>query len=224
MSSCDSCQAAFNELPQQKKAAEALDVAHPNCACEAFKVSKYSPGPVTDDEVLYRMIVLPGDFDETEQLTFESVKALFKNGLSVFRECASDDDIRNLAEDRLYIKTGAEPRTIHGFIKLVTSEVRALEHAETVGRICCVYDETVNRKFDPEAPHVSTHAGLFQRMLEAKTKDRKSKTEQAAEVLFDYMRDRTRWVGVEDFRGGKFVALNAASKERQYEYVPAGKS
>lgn len=220
-STCETCQAAFKDLPQAKKPAEELDVAHPNCACEAYNISLYSPGPVEDDEPLYRMIVLPGDIDEGDELTFESVKAVFKNGLSVFRERASNDDILNLAEDRLYIPAGKPPRTILGFIRMLTSEVRALQHPPTVGRVCCVYDETVPRKFDAAAPHVPTHAGLFQRMLPEKTEGKKGKTQDAAKVLFDYMRDRSRWIGVEQFRDGIFVEVNSASRARKYELAPS---
>lgn len=168
------------------------------------------------------MIILPGDLDDLERLTFESVKAAYKNGLSVFRECASDEDIRFLAEDRLYVKKGAKARTIHGFIQLSTSEVRQLEHLETVGRICCIYDQTVKRKFDPDLPHVPSHAAIFQRSLPAETENKKNKLQKACEVLFHYMKEKSRWIDVGSFRDGLFVDLNEASLAGKYIYEPPG--
>ena len=167
------------------------------------------------------MIILPGDLDDLERLTFESVKTAYKNGLSVFRECASNEDIRFLAEDRLFVKKGTRARTIHGFIQLSTKEVRELQHLEIAGRMCCVYDQTVKRKFDPDLPHVATHAAIFQRSLPPKTDDKKNKLQKACEVLFNYMKEKSRWIDVTSFREGLFVELNEASLAGKYVYDPA---
>lgn len=218
-SDCESCRGTFDLKPQNDKYAEEIDSAHPNCACQKFSLSPYSPGIVDDSEKLYRMIILPGDLDDKEKLTFESIKSTYKNGLSVFRECASDADITNLAEDRLYIKPTQQRRSVKGLIALSAAEVRELDH-ETIGAPFCIYDQTVQRKFDKSLPHVGTHVGIFQRILAPKTPSRKEKHQQACEVLFEYMKDPTRWIDAEEFRDGFLARLNAASANGAYIYNP----
>ena len=216
--SCESCRATFKDTKSNDKYGETIDRTHPSCACEAFEVSSYSPGPVEDSEKLYRMIILPGDFDHLESLTFTSVEDVYKKGLSVVRARATNEEITDLATDRLYVVKGAEPRTIHGFIEIDTVDVRAMQKTNVAERLFCVYDETVKRKFDPEAPHVPTHAGIFQTHFPAGEEDKKAKTKKECKKLFNYLRDPSRIIKVDKFRNGGFMTLNESSKDGKFTY------
>lgn len=225
-STCQTCRESFDNIPQNEKYAEKINLAHPDCICQNFSVSDYSSGPVLDNEKLYRMIVLPGDLDEEELLPFEAIKSAYKNGMSVFRGDATNEEIISLAEDRLYVPKGQDHRSIFGFIELDAAEVRQITHG-TVGRVYCIYDQTVPRKFDKSLPHVGSHVGIFQKypVPEPGSKkniveNKKEKVEKAAELLFDYMKAQEKWIDVSKFRYGFLDPINEASKQGAYEYTP----
>jgi hypothetical protein len=102
-------------------------------------------GPVAPDEKLYRLLVSPGDVDEdTGEIAETAFSKVAKSGLSVFRECASDDDVTALVEDRLSVLAGRKPRKVLAVLELVCHSIRDIKSGDGQ-RLFCVYDETVPR-------------------------------------------------------------------------------
>lgn len=124
-------------------------------AREAYSAGYNSPGRVQDSEHLYRLVITPGDLDQHGNLLVRALKDIQEDVLSVFREKASRDDITALVGDRLSRKTDAEVKKVHSVARILAKHSREIT-SEHVGRLFCVYDETVPRRNPPLDP-VPTH-------------------------------------------------------------------
>ena len=153
----------FDELGNDRHRARLIDEAFPKCLCEQCSLGLGSPGPVANCEGLYRFFVSPADIDpKTNDVFATAFEKSAENGLSVFRSCASDDDMRNLVQDRLTVRAGKSPLTVLGLFRALARDLRAIQNTENQ-RAFCIYDETVPRKLDPSLPHVPTHVSIYQR-------------------------------------------------------------
>jgi hypothetical protein len=203
------CRLALNGVSGGKSQAEIIDKNLPHCGCEAFSVGSASPGVVKSDEYVYRLIITPGDIDEPSgKLMLTALNDLRSSGLSVFRECASDEDVSNLVIDRLSrTPDKKQAKTVHALLRIQASAIRRMREA-TFGRYFCVYDETVPRK-EPEKPMVPTHATVLQRLLPAGADNRKALNTKISQKLFEEIRGSV--VDVNTFRNGLLANLNQRS-------------
>jgi hypothetical protein len=186
-----------------------IDEAFPLCACECCSIGQGSPGKVGDCEEIYRFFVSPSDVDErTKQILATPFEKAAENGLSVFRGCASDEDIKNLVRDRLAVKPGQRFRTVLGLLKAEVQEVRTIQGG-IGGRAFCVYDETVSRKMDTSMPHVPTHVSIYQRVPAPGGKDRNKIIASDNYKLYSLL--VSQQIEIAKFRDGLLAELNNRS-------------
>lgn len=134
-----SCQELFASVAKDPKKAEKIDAQSPDCACEAHSVSPHSPGPVMDDETLWRLILSPVHYDvATGKVTEAAFDDASNKGMSVQRlvVTGSEGDIRQRGHARAAAKPG---RTFECAIGATAAGIRALRGPEGGGRFC-IYD------------------------------------------------------------------------------------
>ena len=127
-----------------------------DCVCERCSVGKHgSPGRVTTAEMLYSVIVAPGDL-KGDQIALTLITHAEKKGMSVLRGDASDAEFGKIVSHRL---NGPGKRELHGIAALPCKSLRNLR-AETNteqrlkgDRLYCTLDSDM-----PGLPH---HADVF---------------------------------------------------------------
>ena len=204
------CKSAFDGLEDSRHRARLLDDAFPKCACEACSVGQGSPGKVEDCEDIYRFFVSPGDIDErSNQIFTTAFEKAAQNGLSVFRGCATDQDIKNLVQDRLTVKPGRPFLTVLGLLKVSVRDIRVIEGG--VGaRVFCVYDETVPHSLS----HVPTHVSIYQRVPAPKAEGR-NKIIQSDNFKLHSLLVQQR-IDIKGFRAGLLEDLNRRSMAGEF--------
>lgn len=216
MAACDECRALLNGEAEDKEQVTRVESAFPACACENFTLGQGSPGPVEKTEILYRLIVSPASVDwTTKKLVSESTfSKVSENGLSVFRECASAQDIENLIIDRLTRKAEQKFKTIQALARIAVSEIHEISDIGVSGRVFCVYDETVPRRMNTFLPHVPTHATILQRLL-SPGKENRNKFGKDGRLKL-YQLAEKNLVAVEGFRGTLITDLNRRSADGEF--------
>lgn len=211
---CASCASLLNGLSSDKHNADKVEITHPGCFCEKFSVGKESPGIVQDEEAIYRLIISPGDMDDAGNLISTAFKDAYLDGLSLFRGCASDEDVSNLVVDRLTRKTADHQiKVVLSLIEFPVVEVRSQLRQELEERAFCVYDETVPRRHI-ELKRVPTHVSVLQRLPAAGTADRKTAIKSDNYLL--YTLSGGRFIDVEAFRGGLIAKLNERARSGDF--------
>lgn len=213
LEACTECAKLLDGSATDQKQAIRVEEARPHCECEKYSVGSESPGPVDDEEFIYRLIVSPASVDwNAKKLIEDSFSDTTKNGFSVFREIATDDDVKAIAIDRLSRKVLAKPKTVQALVRFKVEKVRGLSSEIVSGRLFCVYDETVPRR-DPCLPRVSTHVTILQR-LPSEQPDRKRLVRDGTLVL--YRLAETELMKASDFRGGLLEDLNTRSLNGEF--------
>jgi hypothetical protein len=212
MPQCDDCKRALNQDIKAKQ----IEDGFPDCCCEQFSVGEGSPGRIEDHEVLYRMFTDPVDVDQFGRVAREAFSSAYKNGLSIIRECASDDDIRNIVSDILSVKQGRPFKKILAVFQVVCTTFRHFRvmHQGNLVKGFCVYDQTVPRMLDPAAPPVPTHGAIFSRCLFELPKTRKQFENDCNDALHRYI--AVNPIAVDSFRNGLIAQLNHASLQGQF--------
>lgn len=133
-----SCMDLFSRVAGDAKKAAAIDAECPHCACEAHSVSQYSPGPVGNDETIWRLILAPTHVDaETGKVKEMAFDDASNKGLSVQRVAAGDDtdDIVERGQARAASKPGTRFELAVGS---TAGAVRALRGQDEMR--FCIYD------------------------------------------------------------------------------------
>lgn len=216
ISNCILCKSNLNGLSEDKKQAVRVDEVAPNCACETFSVGSGSPGPIRDDEDLFRLIVSPGDIDEnTGELMLGMLSDASKDGLSIFRGCATNDEIYALVSERLTRKIDKPNRKIVAIARIKVESVRNLKK-ENFGRVFCVYDETVPRRREGQTP-VPTHGTILQRLPQNKIENRNAIIKQDQLNLLKLL--KIGLVDLTSFRDGIIIELNNKSINGDFDII-----
>jgi len=119
-----------------------LDMHHPNCGCERHSLRGLFRKPVSDNELIVRIVTAPDGYDErTNEILTARLTALFSSGVSVIRENASEAEIRSTILE--LTNEAAEARRLVGAVILKASNVRFLDQAT---RAYCVYDTRERNK------------------------------------------------------------------------------
>jgi len=138
---CDACRTVWNGAADNDKA-RALDAQHPNCACEPCSLRIAGGTPVTDDEVVARIITSPSDYNEdTGDVLTRRLTSLYGAGVSLVRSGASDDEIK----ETIFQLTGgpAAQNKLVGAAILKALDIRRLGNPE---KWFCVYDTNAGEK------------------------------------------------------------------------------
>ena len=128
-----SCQELFASVAKDPKKAEKVDAQSPDCVCEAHSVSPHSPGPVTDDETLWRLILSPVHYDVTTgKVTEAAFDDASNKGMAVQRLAVTggEGDIRQRGHARAAAKPG---RTFECAVGATAAGIRALRGLEDGG-------------------------------------------------------------------------------------------
>jgi hypothetical protein len=210
---CERCRELLSD-EDNHDLADLLEAQHPNCACQAFSIGHGSPGVVSDDETLHRIIASPRDYDPDLGIAARPFEKVFSNGLSVWRAGGPEGDIRALMEESLYRKADGPKRRIFAVCAAMVAEVR--EGVNDQGsRLFCVYDQTVARA-DEGMPPVATHAGIFLRDIPPKgTNDRKRLLKDRAGWLRELFLRGT--IPAENYLGGMCAAINARADAGEFD-------
>jgi len=209
-SSAEAARIKLKSNEDSNKLSDELEKEFPFCLCEAFSVGEGSPGRVLNAEVLYRIMISPRDYDGlTGQIAEQPFRKVFKNGLSVCRSIATDDDVKALVEDGLHHR---EVRCVRVIAEADVGQVRQLSAVQD-RQVFCVYDHTVTRLDTSLAP-VPSHASVFLREPAPKTSKRETLQKDLTGKLKDLFLARV--VNVADWRNGALEDLNKRASEGEF--------
>ncbi len=180
-------------VPPPLTAAEVIDQQFPECGCEKCSVSPHSPGPISSEEKLIRLVVAPLHIDKKLQTpTVAALVRVHSTGLSVVRHSASNDEIRSTAEKLIADvrqRNKGKMVGLHGVFMIHSSSI--INWKTTSGnRVFCLYD--TGRSHSP------LHAEIFY------VGDRSQKVAMATDLL---ARIKGTFEPVEIFRNGAFADL-----------------
>jgi hypothetical protein len=185
--------------------ADLLEAQYPRCVCESHSMGDGSPGIVTNNELVHRLIVSPRDYDPTTgQILARPFEKVFGNGLSVWRALGPEDDVEILLSEGLSRSADHPPKAIFAVCETDVATVRGMTDAAGE-RLFCVYDQTV-RRLDPANPPVSTHANIFLRVPAPKTDDRTRLRKDYAGQLRERFLQRT--ILAANYKNGLCIRLN----------------
>src|SRR5262245_25774028 len=199
MRACPTCITLIRSEPVEG-VTERLDSSCPSCACEHGCVGSLPDAARVDDsEALYSVIVVPPDMEEG-QLVYAILTQAERQGLSVLRGAARDEEFVSVARQR--IQSGAsrgQVRAVHGVAELKCGEIRALRAdpsslgRQDQARLFCIYDTD-----SPDLPH---HADIFQTWPRGLSKNRSaaSRKQDRLRLLELY---KTNIITAAVFRGG----------------------
>lgn len=134
---------ALQGVEKKGRAAELVrSSGQPLCACEGRRLSKYSPRPVMDDEMLARFAFHPTHFSKKGELRASIFSHFFDRGCSIQRESvARPGELQSFCRSML---SGQVDWVWGGVVTARCSEVRRLFAEKEAGRVLCVYD-TANK-------------------------------------------------------------------------------
>ena len=203
---CAKCRQLLADKEDDEKLADLVEAQHPACACENHSVGVGSPGVVTDEEVLHRLIVSPRDYDPADgTIRARPFEKVFGNGLSVWRPRGADIDVETLLVEGLRRAATDPYKEVFAVCEAGVSDVRAMRDAAGE-RLYCIYDQTV-RRLDPTDPPVRTHANIFLRLPLPKIENRRKLQKDYAGQLRE--RFLQHIIAAANYRNGLCVRLNA---------------
>ncbi|WP_340583871.1 hypothetical protein [Brucella pseudintermedia] len=147
-----------------------------------------SPGVVSDNENLHFIVRDPDGLLDNNLLNPVFVQQLFRNGMSVLREAASDDEFR-LTVTELQQNWIPKNKRVHGMLTFRAMAVRYQDDH----RLCCVYDTSLDNKpnhADMMAPKIKDVPGTPLRIVK----------ERIVKALIDKMGND--FTPAADIRGG----------------------
>jgi hypothetical protein len=199
------CRQLLADNEDNNKLADLVETQHAGCVCESHSIGDGSPGIVTDDELLHRLIVSPRDYDPaTRTIRAKPFEKVFANGLSVWRAGGPEGDVEILFSEALTRSANDPPKEIFAVCEADVATVRGMVDANG-GRLFCVYDQTV-RRLNAASPPVPTHANIFLRLPPPRTGDRTRLQKDYAGQLRERFLQST--IPAADYRDGLCARLN----------------
>jgi hypothetical protein len=202
---CGKCRQLLADHEDDNKLADLVEAQHPRCVCEGHSMGTGSPGIVSNDETVHRLIVSPRDYDPTDgTILARPFEKVFGNGLSVWRALGPDRDVETLLSEGLSRSANDPSKEIFAVCEAEVATVRGMIDANGE-RLFCVYDQTVSR-LDPAEVPVSTHANIFLRVPPPGTPDRARLQKDYARQLREKFLQRT--IPVASYKNGLCIRLN----------------
>ena len=143
------CREVFQDSVDPRLRCRNISLEKPECECELESISAYSPGLVSVDEILARLVYSPLHLDaDTGEVTEAAFSDVQDKGLSVLRlehlagPAIGDIGRKKQADDR------AKAKTDRIFLGTVNASVQAIRnliydgegHGHSVSRAFCIYD------------------------------------------------------------------------------------
>lgn len=156
--------------------AENLDAHSPNCACEVHSLGSEHSLPVTNDEIVIRIIVSPDAIElDTGELLRNKLTSASSSGISLLRHQASDAEIKLTIEQ--LTKHTQEPNELVGAAVMAVSKLRELGSPE---RWFCIYDTfSDNKPFHADILATSTTRNAASKSAAKKEESTRRKALQA---------------------------------------------
>lgn len=110
----------------------------PDCACEEFRMSKYSPHPVTESETLVRFVFSPFHISKHGNLKPAVFSHVHRKGCSIQR-----DSVANSDEIVTFVSNFLAKRDDFSWLGVLSGQcqsVRGIMAGESSDRAVCVYD------------------------------------------------------------------------------------
>lgn len=159
------CQTKWQELTahKEKNIAAAIELFAPSCECESHSISKYSIGPVDDDEVVYRLVTSPLDIIEgANTLNAGISRDLTFHGISTRRARAEEELHNEMVRFGKGLAKDLQKGQFYGYVRTKVSDIRALRDTTGLSRPC-VYDDALC--------HDRRHAAIMMHARKAKKKE-----------------------------------------------------
>lgn len=102
---------------------DALDRAHPDCGCEQHSLAGPPRTAVANDDLVARIVIAPEDWNETRTYLGVRLIQAYRNGFSLIRQGASEDEIVRAANNLL---DGEDNPTLVGVSVVPASSIREL--------------------------------------------------------------------------------------------------
>lgn len=204
-----SCRSVFDGSENDSNLADNIEAAHPSAACETVSVNENSPGPVKDDELVYRILVSPVDFDDAGLVLESPFQKVYRNGVSAMRSIASKSDIEQILHDRLSSTSSREAKQVRAIFGAKVGGANGLrEQIDDDGeRLFGVYDQVVSR-LDPADEPVPTHCGIFlRRPAKGATGRKRLQKDHAGRLRELFLEGQLE---LEDFFEGVALEINAS--------------
>jgi hypothetical protein len=134
------CQQINEETVNKAKQRVAeINKAAPDCSCEKYRMSIFSPSVVGDEETLARFVFSPIHVDKKKGIIKPSIFShVYSAGCSIQRETiATSEELIDFAKNFL------EPdpnRAWEGVLLATCNDVREIKAADAKSRALCVYD------------------------------------------------------------------------------------
>lgn len=136
------CQGINQRTAQNDQRVSEINAAAPDCGCEKFCMSVYSPGVVGDSEKLARFVFSPYQVGKNGKLNPGAFSHVYEKGCSIQRDTIAGND-----EILLFINRFLGKRDDHvwkGLLMADGSAVRNILTKSFTRRAVCVYDTAKN--------------------------------------------------------------------------------
>ena len=140
MRGCDSgCRDVNRDTQDDPQRADKLSAVSPTCGCEKFRTSQYSPGVVSNDEMLTRFVFSPVHVSKKNGGVLPALfNQVHTSGCSVQR-----DSIANNSEITTFVSTflgAGQDRVWMGVVSAACQAVRNIKIEDKGERVLCVFD------------------------------------------------------------------------------------
>jgi hypothetical protein len=133
---CQSINLETNDKDNQRVAE--INKAAPDCNCEKYRMSKYSPNVIGNDEVLARFVFSPMHLDRKGNIKPSIFSHVFNVGCSIQRDTiATSKELIDFAKDFL---DGNNNRSWEGVLLAKCNDVREINRDNANSRAVCIYD------------------------------------------------------------------------------------
>lgn len=123
---------------EDKARVSAVNSACPDCLCEKYRTSRYSPGPVSNAETLTRFVFSPVHVGKTGNIKPSVFSHVFTVGCSVQRESiVSERELTQFAKKYL---ENIPTHSWHGVLTGNCEPLREYSLENTGQRALCIYD------------------------------------------------------------------------------------
>jgi len=138
-----SCAGLNRETDNQPDRVGTFADAKPGCACEHETLSEYSPGLVSGEEIIARMVCVPQHVHpKRAELNSSFFSHAFSRGASVQRlEASADEELLGCVEGLL---SSGDDRQWLGYVSARASEIRAIQAGGDETQTFCVADAALH--------------------------------------------------------------------------------
>ena len=186
------CKQAAETDDDNDRAAAFTGACRSSFKCENCRVSRHSPGPVLDDEILLFIVTEPQIIISAGKVHPQSLGLVYSKGVSTLRNRAEDNEILDTWNELISSK---KQRRFSGVFNFSARQVRRSHNPRLFG----VFDTGELRR--------PNHADILAMVSSGTSRREKERLKKAAsDALSDAV--GTNYVSAADFRGGKFQHLS----------------